>query len=119
MSVLAETSLMAGAQARVNYTPDGHIYLRPRPLALAPGSFILLPLLPASPPIKTLPAEIWASIFILLLEDDVVGYGYAHTLMHVSKGFKASCLHFPLSCPPLKLYSLGYCVTVALLSCSY
>ncbi|KAH9858234.1 hypothetical protein C2E23DRAFT_769862 [Lenzites betulinus] len=38
------------------------VWLKPRPLARTPSSFLLLPLLPSKPPLKPLPSEIWAQI---------------------------------------------------------
>jgi hypothetical protein len=87
MSTLAVTGLIA-AHARVNWSADGSIMLRPRPLARAPGAFVLLPLLPSPPPVRALPAEVWTRIFDPLLGDEKEGYGNARTLMRVSKGFK-------------------------------
>ncbi|THH13979.1 hypothetical protein EW146_g6302 [Bondarzewia mesenterica] len=48
------------------------VFLRPRPLALTPGSFVLLPLLPKRPPPKALPAEVWSK---------VLEYAFSHDAM--------------------------------------
>lgn len=45
------------------YPVDPPVFLQPRPLALYPGSFVLLPLLPKRPALKPLPAELWSKVF--------------------------------------------------------
>ncbi|KAI0639834.1 hypothetical protein C8Q77DRAFT_1185610 [Trametes polyzona] len=38
------------------------VWLKPRPLARSPSTFLLLPLLPSRPTLKPLPPEVWAEI---------------------------------------------------------
>ncbi|KAI9062955.1 hypothetical protein FKP32DRAFT_1573116 [Trametes sanguinea] len=38
------------------------VWLKPRPLARSPGTFLLLPLLPTQPALKPLPSEVWSNI---------------------------------------------------------
>ncbi|KAI8981238.1 hypothetical protein BD414DRAFT_516168 [Trametes punicea] len=38
------------------------VWLKPRPLAHTPSSFLLLPLLPSQPALKPLPGEVWSNI---------------------------------------------------------
>ncbi|KAI0253818.1 hypothetical protein BJV78DRAFT_1274337 [Lactifluus subvellereus] len=45
------------------------IFLRPRPLARSPGSFILLPLLPRPRPLKPLPSEVWSKVLSYVIDD--------------------------------------------------
>ncbi|KAI0673565.1 hypothetical protein C8Q78DRAFT_1017742 [Trametes maxima] len=47
--------------------PPG-VWLKPRPLARTPGTFLLLPLLPAKPALKPLPPEVWS---------DILGHAFA------------------------------------------
>ena len=51
------------------YTETPAVFLRPRPLACAPGSFILLPLLPKPRPAKPLPAEVWSKVLSYVIGD--------------------------------------------------
>ncbi|KAI0303505.1 hypothetical protein B0F90DRAFT_1667375 [Multifurca ochricompacta] len=51
------------------YTESPAIFLRPRPLARSPGSFILLPLLPRPRPVKPLPAEVWSTVLSYVIDD--------------------------------------------------
>lgn len=44
--------------------PPQPVILRPRPLQLNPGSFLLVPLLPHKKVISPLPTEIWTKIFV-------------------------------------------------------
>jgi len=58
------------------YTENPAVFLRPRPLARTPGSFILLPLLPQPRPAKPLPAEVWSKVLSYVInnqEDGRVG----------------------------------------------
>ncbi|KAI0259920.1 hypothetical protein BC834DRAFT_973836 [Gloeopeniophorella convolvens] len=55
------------------YTEAPAIFLRPRPLARSPGSFILLPLLPQPRPLKPLPAEIWSKVLSYIVHNDEDG----------------------------------------------
>jgi hypothetical protein len=52
------------------YPETPPIYLRPRPLARTPGSFVLLPLLPVPRPVKPLPAELWSKVLSYVVVDD-------------------------------------------------
>lgn len=45
------------------------IFLRPRPLVLSSGSFLLLPLLSHRVPLKPLPTEIWIQILAYVFAD--------------------------------------------------
>lgn len=51
------------------YTETPAIFLRPRPLARTPGSFILLPLLPRPRPVRPLPAEVWSKVLSYVVDD--------------------------------------------------
>ncbi|KAH9967987.1 hypothetical protein BC827DRAFT_461852 [Russula dissimulans] len=51
------------------YTESPAVFLRPRPLARTPGSFILLPLLPRPRPVKPLPAEVWSKVLSYVVDD--------------------------------------------------
>ncbi|KAI0652302.1 hypothetical protein C8Q79DRAFT_922792 [Trametes meyenii] len=42
--------------------PPPAVWLKPRPLARTPSTFLLLPLLPAKPALKPLPPEVWSDI---------------------------------------------------------
>jgi hypothetical protein len=55
------------------YTETPAVFLRPRPLARAPGSFILLPLLPQPRPAKPLPAEVWSKVLSYVISDQEDG----------------------------------------------
>lgn len=55
------------------------VYLQPRPLALASGKLLLLPLLPRRRPFRPLPCELWTEIFELVLsayDDQELHYCY-------------------------------------------
>lgn len=49
------------------------VFLSPRPLAKYPGVFTLVPLLEKRPPRKYIPAEIWARIMKLAIEESDEG----------------------------------------------
>ncbi|KAH9977307.1 hypothetical protein BGW80DRAFT_845474 [Lactifluus volemus] len=51
------------------HTETPTIFLRPRPLARSPGSFILLPLLPHPRPLKPLPPEVWSKVLSYVIDD--------------------------------------------------
>jgi hypothetical protein len=51
------------------YPETPAIFLRPRPLARTPGSFVLLPLLPGPRPVKPLPAEVWSKVLSYVVHD--------------------------------------------------
>jgi hypothetical protein len=51
------------------YTETPVIFLRPRPLARTPGSFVLLPLLPQPRPVKPLPEEVWSKVLSYVVDD--------------------------------------------------
>lgn len=55
------------------YTETPAVFLRPRPLARTPGSFILLPLLPQPRPAKSLPAEVWSKVLSYVISDQEDG----------------------------------------------
>ncbi|KAI0040277.1 hypothetical protein FA95DRAFT_1599491 [Auriscalpium vulgare] len=54
------------------YTETASVFLRPRPLARSPSSFLLLPLLPKRAPLKELPSEVWSKVlaYVVHNEDD-------------------------------------------------
>jgi hypothetical protein len=77
--------------ARVTRSGDGRIFLRPRPLAVCPGSFVLLPLLPRTSQPRPLPPEVWTFIleYTMLVEGgNKAGHGTETRLLTVSKSFK-------------------------------
>lgn len=80
------------------------ILLCPRPLARYGGRFVLLPLLPLKPPLKPLPAEIWARIFFLALPADVSQRSHR----------KATTTSGPSWCVSLMLVCKSFCVSSAL-----
>lgn len=51
---------------------DPPVFLKPRPLALYPGSFALLPLLPKRPALKPLPSELWSKVFTFVFMGEQV-----------------------------------------------
>ena len=55
---------LAGPQTEAPVT-----FLRPRPLARFPGSFLLLPLLPRPRPLKPLPSEVWSKVLSYVIDD--------------------------------------------------
>ncbi|KAI0003363.1 hypothetical protein BJV74DRAFT_813412 [Russula compacta] len=66
------------------YTETPAIFLRPRPLARTPGSFILLPLLPRPRPVQPLPAEVWSKVLSYVVDDGEegrMGVGERRTLL--------------------------------------
>jgi hypothetical protein len=84
--------------SRVSYSPNGYIYLSPRPLAAQAASFILVPLLPSPLPVKQLPAEVWSVIFEYALfakEDGACESGRARQLMCLNKCMRV-CLQVPI-----------------------